>query len=161
MERITFKEIPNGIIENLMSIENYLNKTALGLNLLELIRLRVTQINNCAYCVDMHYKELKHLGETELRLSSLFMWHDTPYFTKKERAVLAFTEALTLISNKDVSDDIFQCLTEFFSKDEIADLTLAIAQINTWNRLVRTFNFTPGNYQVKVNPVDKQYDVTV
>jgi AhpD family alkylhydroperoxidase len=149
MERITFNQIPSGMVEKLMAIENYLHDSSLEIQLLELIRLRVAQINRCAYCVDMHYKELKHTGETELRLSSLCVWSETPFFTEKERAVLRFTEALTEMSSDDVFEDIFNSLIAFFSKDEISNLTFAIAQINTWTRLTKTFKFTPGNYEVK------------
>jgi AhpD family alkylhydroperoxidase len=149
MERITFNQIPSGMVEKLMAIENYLHDSSLDTELLELIRLRVAQINRCAYCVDMHYKELKHTGETELRLSSLCVWSETPFFTEKERAVLRFTEALTEMSSDDIFEDIFNSLIAFFSKDEISNLTFAIAQINTWTRLTKTFKFTPGNYEVK------------
>ena len=112
MERITFNQIPNGMVEKLLALENYLKESSLELHLLELIRLRISQINKCAYCVDMHYKELKHAGETELRLSSLSIWHETPFFSKKEQTVLKFTEVLTLISSKNVTDEIFDSLNE-------------------------------------------------
>ncbi|SFZ89491.1 alkylhydroperoxidase AhpD family core domain-containing protein [Flaviramulus basaltis] len=148
MERITFGQIPKGMVERLMAIENYINESTLDLQLLELMRLRVAQINKCAYCIDMHYKELKHTGETELRMSTLSVWNETSFFTEKEKAVLLFTEALTEISKKEVSAEIFKSLTKFFTTEEICNLTFAISQLNTWTRLVRTFKFTAGNYQV-------------
>ncbi|WP_428741722.1 carboxymuconolactone decarboxylase family protein [Tenacibaculum sp.] len=148
MERITFGQIPKGMVEQLMAIENYINESTLDLQLLELMRLRVAQINKCAYCIDMHYKELKHTGETELRMSTLSVWNETSFFTEKEKAVLLFTEALTEISKKEVSAEIFNSLTKFFATEEICNLTFAISQLNTWTRLVRTFKFTAGNYQV-------------
>ena len=98
--------------------------------------------------VDMHYKELKHLGETELRLSSLCVWEETPYFSKRERATLHFTDILTKLDRKPIPDDIFNSLLDFFTKEEVCFLTLAISQSNTWNRLMKTFEFTPGNYKV-------------
>ena len=107
MERITFSQIPKRMVERLMAIENYINESTLDLQLLELMRLRVAQINKCAYCIDMHYKELKHTGETELRMSTLSVWNETSVFTEKEKTVLLFTEALTEISKKEVSTEIF------------------------------------------------------
>jgi len=149
MERITFSQIPKGMVEKLMGIENYIKKSTLDLQLLELMRLRVAQINKCAYCIDMHYKELKDTGETELRMSTISVWNETSFFTEKEKAVLQFTEALTEINKKDISDEIFNSLTKFFDTEEICNLTFAISQLNTWTRLVRTFKFTAGNYEVK------------
>ncbi|MEL6655527.1 MAG: carboxymuconolactone decarboxylase family protein [Bacteroidota bacterium] len=149
MERISFKDLPQGMFEKLMAVESLVNGASLDFQLLELARLRVSQINGCAYCVDMHYKELKHAGETDLRLSSLVVWEETDYFTEREEAVLAFAEQLTLVSEKGVSDKLFEQLAQHFEKQEIALLTLAVAQINTWTRLMRTFRFTPGKYRVQ------------
>lgn len=149
MERITFGQIPKGMVEKLMGIENYIKESTLDLQLLELMRLRVAQINKCAYCIDMHYKELKDTGETELRMSTISVWNETSFFTEKEKAVLQFTEALTEINEKDISNEIFNSLTKYFDTEEICNLTFAISQLNTWTRLVRTFKFTAGNYEVK------------
>ncbi|NQX83075.1 MAG: carboxymuconolactone decarboxylase family protein [Flavobacteriaceae bacterium] len=148
MERILYNEVPSEIFEKLRAIEDYFEKTSIELPLLELLRLRASQLNGCAYCVDMHYKELKKAGETELRLSSLCVWQETPYFSDKERAVLQFTEVLTKLDVKPISDDIYNRLLEFFSKEELCNLTLAISQINTWNRLMKVFRFVPGEYKV-------------
>lgn len=148
MERISYKDIPQGMFEKLRDIEDYLENSSIEFKLLELIRLRVAQKNGCAYCVDMHYKELKHSGESELRLSSLCVWKETPYFTNKERAVLTFTDYLTKLSREPLKDKIFNPLLDFFSKTEICYLTLTISQINTWSRLMKTFKFEPGNYKV-------------
>ena len=149
MERITYQDIPQGMFENLMTTEDYINNSSLEIHLLELIRLRVGQKNGCAYCVDMHHKELQHLGETDLRLSSLCVWKETPYFSNRERAVLTLTDALTKLSREPLSDRIFKLLLPYFTKEEICYLTLAISQINTWTRLMKTFKFTPGKHQVK------------
>jgi len=149
MERITYQDIPKGMFEKLREFENYTNESPIEIQMLELIRLRVAQLNGCAYCVDMHHKELQHIGETDLRLSSLCVWQETPYFSEKERAVLVFTDSLTKLNGEPVSDEVFDPLLSFFNKEEIVYLTLAIAQINTWTRLMKTFTFTPGNYQVK------------
>lgn len=148
MERITYKDIPKGMFEKLRDIENFIESSTLDMQLLEIIRLRVAQKNGCAYCVDMHHKELKHTGETELRLASLCVWEETPYFTEKERVVLKFTDALTKLSRSPILDDVYNPLLNFFSKEEISYLTLAISQINTWTRLMKVFQFTPGVYKV-------------
>ena len=148
MERITYQDIPNGMFENLRAIEDFIDNSSLDEKLVEMIKLRTSQKNGCAYCVDMHYKELKHLGESELRLSSLCVWEETPYFTEKERAVLYFTDALTKLNRSPISDQLYNTLLNFFSKKEICYLTLVISQINTWNRLMKVFSFTPGNYKV-------------
>jgi AhpD family alkylhydroperoxidase len=148
MERISYNDIPQGMFENLMSTEEFINKSSLGMHLLEIVRLRVGQKNGCAYCVDMHHKELKELNETDLRLSSICVWEETPYFTDKERVVLEFTDKLTSLERKPISNDIFNKLLEYFTKEEISYLTLAISQINTWTRLMKTFRFTPGKYKV-------------
>lgn len=148
MERITYQDIPKGMFENLRAIEDFIEQSSLEPKLLELIRLRASQKNGCAYCVDMHYKELKHLGETELRLSSLCVWEETPYFTDKERAVLYYTDALTKLNRSPIADQVYNELLDFFSKEEITYLSLAISQINTWNRLMKVFAFTPGNYNI-------------
>lgn len=149
MEPFNYNDIPKGMFEKLMDFEDYINKSSIDIQLLELVRLRVAQLNGCAYCVDMHNKELHHLGESELRLSSLCVWEETPYFSERERAVLKFSETITRINNKPIQESIFDDLSVHFSKEEISFLTLAIAQINTWTRLMRTFRFTPGNYRVK------------
>lgn len=148
MERITYSEIPKGLFSGMLKINNYLEKTTLDIKLLELIKYRVSQINGCAYCIDMHYKEALHAGESELRLHSSSVWKEVPYYSDKEKAALAFAEAVTNISICGVTDEIYFMLTEFFCKEEIANLTLAIVEINSWTRLMKTFNFTPGKYNV-------------
>jgi len=148
MERISYQEVPAEIFEKLRAIEVYLENSSIDRQFLELLRLRISQMNGCAYCVDMHSKELKYLGEPELRLNALCVWQETPYFSKKERAVLHLAEKLTRITEEPLADLYFDSLPNFFSKEEICNLTLAISQINTWNRLMKVFRFTPGNYKV-------------
>lgn len=148
MERITYREVPTIIYEKLRGIEDYLEQSTIGIPLLELIRLRISQINGCAYCVDMHYKELKHTNETELRLSSLCVWKETPYFSNKERATLQFAEALNKLGLEPIPDLIYDPLLDYFTKEEIIILSLAISQIKTWNTLMKVFGFTPGLYKV-------------
>jgi len=148
MGRITYQDIPHGMFENLRTIEDSIVNSTLDRKLIEIIRLRTAQKNGCAYCVDMHYKELKALGETELRLSSLCVWEETPYFNEKERATLYFTDALTKLERKPLPDSIIEPLLQYFTKQEVSFLSLAVSQSNTWNRLMKVFEFTPGNYKV-------------
>lgn len=148
MERIGYQDIPTGMFEKLMALETLANESGLDMALLEMVRLRVAQLNKCAYCVDMHHKELQHLGESDLRLYSLGVWKETDYYTEQERLVLEFTEKLTKLGEDGIPDALFEGLATYFEKGEIAVLTLAIAQINTWTRLMRTFQFIPGRYRV-------------
>ncbi len=149
MERITLNEAPKGMYQLLLNIEEYVAKCGLDKKLLHLLKIRASQINSCAYCLDMHYKEAIQDGETEKRIYSLPAWRETNYYTPKEQAALAFAETLTRLPADENSDHIHDELAKHFSKQEIAYLTLAIAQINSWNRVVRSFGPTPGNYQVK------------
>lgn len=149
MERITYEDLPQGMIEKLRTVETFISESGLDFQLLELMRLRSAQLNGCAYCVDMHHKELQHLGETDLRLSSLCVWEETPYFSERERAVLRFTEALTRLNEKPIADNAYASLLAYFNKTEISYLSLAIAQTNVWNRLMKAFRFTPGRYEIK------------
>jgi AhpD family alkylhydroperoxidase len=145
-ERISFKEVPQEPMTALLSLGNYLKKTGLDEKLLALVEYRVSQLNGCAFCLDMHHKDAIHLGETEQRLHSLPAWRECPWFSDAERAVLAYTDSLTTKAN--VDDDIFVALASFFSNKEVVDLTFAIALTSTWNRLNKAFRTTPGTYQV-------------
>lgn len=147
MERISYQEVPSEIFAKLRSIEDYLERSTIGKPLLDLLRLRVSQVNHCSYCVDMHHKDLVSYGETDLRLSCLTVWQETSFFSEKERVVLTFAEAVTKLKSERVPDSIFNPLQEFFNKEEICNLTLAVSQINTWNRLMKVFQFTPGYYK--------------
>ena len=151
MERISYNEVPKGMFTILNLVEDYINESPFDLHLLELIRYRASILNGCSYCVDMHSKELKNTGETEVRLNAVSIWNSTPYFSEKEQVVLAFTDAITLTSPHPISEHVFTNLTPYFTKEEISYLTLAIAQINTWTRLMKAFKFTPGNYKIKKN----------
>ena len=151
MERISYNEVPKGMFDAIMTVENYVNNSSLSMRLLELIRYRASILNGCSYCVDMHSKELKHTGETDTKLNAISIWKSTPYFTQKEQAVLAFTDAITKTSSVPIKERIFTNLTQHFTKEEVSHITLAIAQINTWNRLMKSFEFTPGNYKITKN----------
>ncbi len=148
MPRISYNEIAPELFTIMRRIGEYLSSTSLDHKLLELIKYRVSQINKCAYCIDMHYKEAIHAGESELRLHLSSSWKETDLFDDKEKAVLAFTEALTLVSEYDIDDEVYIPLTTYFSSSEIANLSLAIAEINSWNRLMKSFKFEAGLYKV-------------
>ncbi|THU41160.1 carboxymuconolactone decarboxylase family protein [Niastella caeni] len=147
-QRIAFTDVTKGLFDGLFKTEMYLKKSGIDPKLQELIKYRVSQINGCAYCLDMHHKEAIALGETEQRLYSLTAWKECPYYSDKERAVLAYAEAVTNLHQHGITDALFETLTQYFSKAEIADLTMAIANINSWNRLNISFRTVPGNYKV-------------
>lgn len=148
MERIKFNEVPQEMMNVLMAVEQYIQASSLSNHLVDLVKLRVSQVNHCAYCMDMHYKELKHKGESDLRLSLLSVWPETNLFDEKEKATLLFAEQLTKLGEAGVTDEAYENLSKHFDKEEICFLTLAVAQINTWTRMMRSFKFVPGNHKV-------------
>ena len=122
--------------------------SSLEKSLIELVKLRASQLNGCAFCIDMHTKDARHAGETEQRLYTLSVWHETDFFSEREKAAIMWTEAVTLISENDVEDSLFEIVSEQFSKKELVDLTMAVNAINSWNRLSIAFRTEPGTYQV-------------
>lgn len=146
-QRISFQDTTKGLLDGLVKTEFFIKKSGIDPKLLELMKYRVSQINGCAYCLDMHHKEAIALCETELRLHSLLVWRECPYYTAEERAVLAYAEALTNINKEEISEAIFNELSSHFTKAAIADLTVAITQINSWNRINKAFGTIPGNYK--------------
>ena len=135
------------IIKAMRGLEAPLRNTSLAPALRELIKVRASQLNGCAHCLDMHTKDARAHGETEQRLYALSAWRETPFFTDRERAALEWTERLTLIAGKGISDELFARVREHFSEEEIIHLTLAVVQINSWNRLVITARVPVGSYQ--------------
>lgn len=131
----------------LLGLETVVRRSGLEASLLELVRFRVSQINGCAYCLDMHAKDARAEGETEQRLYSLSAWRETPYYSERERAALAWAEAVTLVSESHVPDDVYDYARQQFTEKELVDLTLAIVAINSFNRLAVSFRKTPGTYQ--------------
>jgi AhpD family alkylhydroperoxidase len=119
-------------------------------SLLHLVRLRASQISGCAYCLDMHWKDLRALGEGEQRLYSLDAWRECPYYTERERAALAWAEAVTLVAGDHVPDAVYDAVRPHFSDTDLSDLTLAVATINAWNRLSIAARLVPGGYQPAV-----------
>jgi AhpD family alkylhydroperoxidase len=135
-------------MQALFGLGIYLAKSPVEQSLLELIYFRVSQINGCAYCLDMHSKDLRAKGETEQRLYLLNAWREAPFYTDRERAALAFAEALTKISEQGVPDQVYEEARNQFSEEELIDLTLAITTINTYNRINIAFRTTAGTYKV-------------
>jgi AhpD family alkylhydroperoxidase len=144
--RIDPKAAP-GVLEAMLSLSSYLRKSGLDQSLLDLICLRSSQINGCAYCIDMHWKDLRAAGETEQRLYGLDAWEESPYYSDRERAALAWTEAVTNIQEGHVPDQVYDQAKKFFADKELADLTLAVIAINGWNRLNIAARTVPGTYQ--------------
>jgi AhpD family alkylhydroperoxidase len=131
----------------MLGIEHYLQQCGLEESLQNLIKLRVSQINGCAYCIDMHWKDLRAAGESEQRLYGLDAWEESPYYTERERAALAWAESVTNIQDGHVPDAVFEHVKNFFNDKELSDLTLAVTAINSWNRLSIAGRTVPGTYQ--------------
>ncbi len=131
-----------------MKLHEYVKDCGLDPALLELIDLRASQINGCAYCIDFHGKNARTLGESEERISGLIAWRETPFYTDRERAALAWTEAVTLVSIDHVPGEVYDLARQYFSEKELVDLTLAVAFINTFNRLSISFRYPePGRFK--------------
>jgi AhpD family alkylhydroperoxidase len=146
-QRINTYEKAGGALQALFGLEKYLAKSAIEKDLQHLIKFRVSQINGCAYCLDMHSKDLRAAGETEQRLYMLDAWRESPFYTERERAALAWAEAVTLITDGHVSDEVYEQAKDQFSEEELIDLTICVTTINTWNRVSIAFRTTPGTYQ--------------
>lgn len=142
--RIDFDKFAPDAIKAVLGLEKYVNSSGLEKSLLNLVKLRASQINGCVYCVDMHSTDAKKEGESERRLQSVVVWRESPFFTTRERAALAWTEAVTLLSETHVPDDIYNEVLTCFSEKEVIDLTMAIITINSWNRLAVSFRKLPS-----------------
>src|SRR3982750_4594367 len=142
--RIEIASVNPGALKAMLGLENYLRQSGLDARFLNLIKLRVSQINGCAYCIDMHWKDLRAAGEGEQRLYGLDAWRESPYYTDRERAALEWTEAVTLVADGQVPDAVYESVRPHFAGKELADLTLAVALINTWNRLSIAARTVPG-----------------
>ena len=131
----------------MLGLEKYLHDCGLEESLIHLIKLRVSQINGCAFCIDMHWKDLRAIGETEQRLYSLDAWHECPFYSDRERAALLWAEAVTNLADGHVSDEVYDQVRAQFDEQGIANLTFVVATINAWNRLAIPARSTPGTYQ--------------
>jgi AhpD family alkylhydroperoxidase len=148
------KTAPDGV-GILRQLERYLKKTGLERDLVELIKLRASQINGCAYCIDMHTKDARSHGESEQRLYGVTAWREMPFYSERERAALVWTESVTRISEDQVPDEIYRQVSQHFTEKELVDLTLAVIAINSWNRLAISFRTPAGFYQPD-HPVSKK-----
>jgi AhpD family alkylhydroperoxidase len=146
LEYTTYAREP---LRSLYAIERYLHDSGMDIRLEHVLKLRVSQINGCAYCIDMHWKDAKAAGETEQRLYGLNAWRESQYYSEKERAALEWAESVTLVSETHVPDDVYNRVRSQYSEKEIVDLTLAVGMINLWNRVAISFRAEPGKYQPK------------
>jgi len=152
-QRIDYGKAGPGAYKAVLGMETYVRHSGLEHSLVELVKLRASYINGCAYCIDMHSKDALAAGETDQRIFAVPVWRETPFFTPRERAALAFTEAVTRIADGGVPDDVYEATRKQFSDEEIVNLTMAIATINVWNRLAITFRSDVGSYQPAAHAV--------
>lgn len=146
--RIQYSKVDPKATHAMLGLEHYSHESGLEPSLLELVKMRASQLNGCAYCLDMHSKDARAAGETEQRLYVLNAWREAPFYSERERAALAWTEAVTLIADGGVSDDLFEEARKHFSEGELVALTMAIIAINGWNRLAISLRGNEvGSYQ--------------
>ncbi|TAM84932.1 carboxymuconolactone decarboxylase family protein [bacterium] len=146
-QRLDYMKLSPQGMKAMMGLEVFIRRSGLEPSLLELVKMRASQINGCANCMDMHSKDARAAGESEQRLYVLSAWREAPFYTGSERAALAWTEAITRISESHAPDDVYAEARKYFSEEEIVALTLAIISINGWNRLAVGFRTVPGSYQ--------------
>jgi AhpD family alkylhydroperoxidase len=145
--RIENMKAAPGAYKAMQGLEKYVAESGLEHSLLELVKTRTSQINGCAYCLDMHTKDARANGESEQRLYALPAWKEAPFYTERERAALLWTEALTLIADNHVPDEVYEQVRQHFSEAELINLTLAVVAINGWNRIAISFRSLPGSYR--------------
>jgi AhpD family alkylhydroperoxidase len=145
--RIDSRGVSPKVRQHWLAIGGYLHGSSLGNRLLHLVEVRASQINGCAQCLDMHTLDARAEGETEQRLHTLAAWREAPFFDERERAALEWTEAVTLVAETRVPDEVYERVKQHFTEQELVDLTIAVTQINTWNRLNVAFRTVAGNYR--------------
>jgi AhpD family alkylhydroperoxidase len=143
--RIDYKTVAPGAYRAMIGLEEYVRKSGLERSLLELVKVRASQINGCAYCLEMHTREARAAGETEQRLHVLAAWREAPFYSERERSALAWAECVTLVSAAGVSEDVYQAARAHFTEEELVNLTMAIVAINGWNRLAVSFRTPVGS----------------
>lgn len=146
-QRLDYGALAPAAMQAMIDLQRHVENSGLEPPLLELVKMRASQINGCAYCLDMHSKDARAAGETEQRLYLLDAWREAPFYNDRERAALAWTEAVTLVSESHVPDDVYAQARDHFTEKELVDLTLAIIAINSWNRLAISFRTLAGTYQ--------------
>jgi len=147
--RLNYAKANPAVLRAMYQLEQTVKNSGLESSLIELVKLRASQINQCAYCIDMHTKDARAAGETEQRLYLLSAWREAPFYSERERAALEWTESLTLIANNQVPDEIYERVAPHFTEEELVNLTLAVVAINGWNRFAISFRSEPGTYQPK------------
>ena len=152
MPRFDVTKRPDAI-KPLLALSEYVKNCGLEPNLIELVLMRVSQLNGCAYCLDMHSKDARAAGESEQRLYVLSAWREAPFYSDRERAALAWAEALTLIAHDEIDDELYDDVRAHFSEKELVDLSMAIIAINGWNRLAVGFRSEVGSYQPSAKTV--------
>jgi AhpD family alkylhydroperoxidase len=145
--RIDYAKYSHEALRSLYAIERYLHDSGIDAKLLHMLKLRASQINGCAFCIDMHWKDARAAGDTEQRLYGLNAWRESPYYSEKERAALEWVEAVTQVASSHVPDEVYARVRSQYSEKEIVDLTLAAGMINLWNRMAISFRAEPGKYQ--------------
>ena len=146
--RLEAQKVSPAAYQAMLGLEMFVRKSSnLEPSLIELVRMRASQINGCAFCIDMHSKDARAEGETEQRLYALNAWRETPFFSDRERAALAWAEAVTLVAEGHVPDEVYEEARTQFSEEELVNLTMAVVTINSWNRLAIAFRAVPGSYQ--------------
>ena len=148
-QRLRYAKVAPDAYRAMLALEDYVRSAGIEPALLELVKLRASYLNGCAYCVDMHTKDARAAGETEQRLYAVPVWRETPFFTPRERAALAWTEAITELGREGVSDEVYDAARAHFDEAELVRLTMAIVVINGWNRLSVAFRSEVGGYQPK------------
>lgn len=154
-ERLNYAAVAPKGVEALRALETYVRQSGIDHALLELVKTRASQINGCAFCLDMHTKDARAAGESEQRLYGLSAWREAPYYSARERAALAWTEAVTLVSESHVPDDVYEEVRRHFDEQELVNLTMAIVAINGWNRLAVSFRKEAGTYQPLAKPTHR------
>ena len=145
--RIDYRRHAQGALKAVLDLEKYIAESGLEPKLIHLVKMRASQVNGCAYCLDMHSIDARTEGETEQRLYTLDAWRETPFFTDRERAALAWTEAVTLIAQTHAPQEVYEELKKYFTEKEIVDLTFVVGTINLWNRLAISMRAVPGHYK--------------
>ena len=144
--RIAYGTVAQAAVQAMMGVEQYVRGSGLDPALVHLVKLRASYINGCAYCVDMHTKDARAAGEEEQRLYAVPVWRETPFFTPRERAALAWTETVTALAQTGVPDEAYEEMRRHFTEDEAVALTMAVVAINGWNRVAVSFRAKPGSY---------------
>lgn len=153
--RLHYRSLAKDAYEKYIEFQRIIENSGLDQLLIELIKIRVSQINGCAFCVDMHIKDSLALGESQERINMLVVWRETNLFSEKEQAALTWAEAVTNIQTTHISDELFELMTKNFTEKEIAYINMAVVLINGWNRIALPFRDEPGKYKSRRTPINK------